>query len=702
MPYILQVLFLLSPLLAQQKILLQQNQQKSILNSSTEKVVQESAQQSLAIDTIISPVESIFARITGKHTLRQIGYDLFKIHGAPAAYVQNVPSEYILGPGDEVVFYMSGNIENAFTSTIDKSGMVYIQGLGPIRIAGMSLKEAERHINELARAKWSNVKITLSPGRIKGIKVFLTGEVRKPGVYLLKANSTILDLLFISGGILKTGSLRELEISRANGKSIKVDLYPFIFGGKPGHTILKEGDVIIVPPIRNVIAIEGGVYKPGIYETNQNTTISSLSKWAGLFPLFQKRAIIKRLATDSIHIFDVPYRDWKKFKLLSGDYITIPIPKLKSSGYIYIDGNIKKPGYYSFKKHLTLKKALNNAGGFLVKPYKDILIVRHKNLKSIDIMIPLYKTDSFTLKDKDSVLVFRGDIFSKKEPVSIYGYVKKPGIYQWHENLTLKSLLLLAKPRYDASLYNVIIYRHKNSTNTVIKRTSFEPTILKPGDVIFVPQDTLDNTRLKVCVKGAVKFPGVYTIPDGTSVAELIDIAGGFTNNAYKGGIYIIRHDGKVNQYERLSLFNILLSDTITSHNTDRLLNLLKGRILYRLPVTKNSLLKDMDTLNIPSVQQFVYIAGATVQPHSTAYRKGLTVKDVLKNTPLLNTADVKNAFAIGINGKVHTGEIQPGDIVYIPFKKETPHNFLKNVSLLTGIIYQITMSLFIIFQLKK
>ncbi len=653
-------------------------------------------------DTLLSPIESLFIHITGKKNLKQVGYEVFKVYGGDYVNTQNLSPDYTLGPGDEITIYVSGSIENTFTSVVDKRGTIFVPGLGPVKIAGMSIKNAEHFLNQLANRKWSNVKIFISPGRIRGIKVYLTGEVQHPGAYVLKAKSTVLDLLFIAKGLLKTGTLRDIVIVHENGSKTSIDLYPFIFGGKPQDVELKDGDVVVVQPIKKVVAIEGAVYKPGIYEIKNTTSLAQLAKWAGIMPINQKRAILRRIEYDSVRIFDISHDQWKTFLLKDGDYVTIPVSKYIKKGYIYIGGNIKKPGYYTYKPELTLKKAIYNAGGFLYTPYREAIIVRHKKLSTMSIRVMLAFSDTFKLQDKDSILLFREDILDKKEPVSIRGYVEHPGTFKWHKDLSLKSLILLAKPRAEASLDHIIVFkRHEKQTKVILKQqmTSF---FLDPGDVVYVPPDTFKTSFITVYAGGAVKYPGLYTLPAGSNVSYLLNLSGGFRENAYPAGIYIKRKIQSQHMYEKLSEFNLYILDSSARYLPDSLYSLLKSRILNKLPATLSTLLKNGDSLFVPTRTSFIYIAGATVQPHSLPYEKGLKLKDVIKKVPLLEVADKKNAFAVSINGKIHRDKLSPGDIVYIPFKKPKQSSGLKNLSYLSGLIYQFLATLFIIYQLKK
>jgi protein involved in polysaccharide export with SLBB domain len=109
----------------------------------------------------------------------------------------------------------------------------------------------------------------------------VTGEVNVPGMRTLSGLNTPIDALLLSGGIRKTGSLRNITIVRG-GRSIKLDLYGVLArGGAARLGNLTDGDRIIVPPLDGTVAVAGLVRRQGIYEMSGASTADALVRLAG-------------------------------------------------------------------------------------------------------------------------------------------------------------------------------------------------------------------------------------------------------------------------------------------------------------------------------------------------------------------------------------------------------------------------------------
>ena len=97
--------------------------------------------------------------------------------------------------------------------------------------------------------------------------MFVLGEAEKPGSYTVSGLSTMTNALFVSGGVKKIGSLRNIELKR-NGRLVTtLDLYDLLLhGDTSGDRQLLPGDVIFIPPIGNTVSVYGAVRRPAIYE----------------------------------------------------------------------------------------------------------------------------------------------------------------------------------------------------------------------------------------------------------------------------------------------------------------------------------------------------------------------------------------------------------------------------------------------------
>ena len=123
-------------------------------------------------------------------------------------------------------------------------------------------------------------------GDLRSIRVFVLGEAEKPGSYTVSGLSTMTNALFVSGGVKKIGSLRNIELKR-NGRLVTtLDLYDLLLrGDTSGDRQLLPGDVIFIPPIGNTVAVYGAVRRPAIYELkNERTAEQAIELAGGLLP----------------------------------------------------------------------------------------------------------------------------------------------------------------------------------------------------------------------------------------------------------------------------------------------------------------------------------------------------------------------------------------------------------------------------------
>ena len=209
--------------------------------------------ESITIDSISVP----------ERNRKVFGQEVFTTRSLTFEPNQNLatPTDYQLGPGDEVIIDIWGASEDRLRSTISPEGNIVIDQLGPIYLNGMTIEEANNHLRRMFAYKYAGVEeeetdISLTLGQVRTIQVNVLGEVKTPGTYRLSPFSNVFNAIYHSGGVSPIGSLRNVEVRR-NGKTIgNVDLYSYIFGGKDATGIsLREGDVIVVPAYSTLVNV---------------------------------------------------------------------------------------------------------------------------------------------------------------------------------------------------------------------------------------------------------------------------------------------------------------------------------------------------------------------------------------------------------------------------------------------------------------
>ena len=188
------------------------------------------------------------------------------------SFVDNMPTpiDFRLGPGDEIIISMWGDITSREIYTLNNEGSIFLDTIGFINISGMTVQQAkEKIISNLSKIYSTltntspTTQLDVALGKVLSMNIYFSGEVFKPGLHLIHPFSDIFVALISAGGIANSGSLRNIEIIRNNKKIETVDLYSFFLDGKSNFSKLKlvDGDVIHVPVVKKRVEIKGKYFK---------------------------------------------------------------------------------------------------------------------------------------------------------------------------------------------------------------------------------------------------------------------------------------------------------------------------------------------------------------------------------------------------------------------------------------------------------
>ncbi len=194
----------------------------------------------------------------------------------------NVTPDYVLGPGDQLLVRIWGQVNFNAQLTVDRTGSIYLPQVGEIHVAGLPYAQVRQHIHDAVGRIYKSYDLSVEMGQLRSIQVFVVGQARRPGTYTLGSLSTLVTALFATGGPAVQGSLRDIQLRR-NGQTIThFDLYDLlIFGDMSKDAQLLPGDVIYIPPVGPQIAVSGDVHIPAIYELKGATTVEESLRFAG-------------------------------------------------------------------------------------------------------------------------------------------------------------------------------------------------------------------------------------------------------------------------------------------------------------------------------------------------------------------------------------------------------------------------------------
>ena len=375
---------------------------------------------------------------------------------------------------------------------------------------GFTAKSSRNEI--LIKAKDSQEQIAVNlqtdvlPGDIITVKeyqkFFVDGEVAKPGSYNFLHGLTVNQAITMAGGFTQKSSRDEIFIkAKDSQEQIAVNL----------QTDVLPGDIIIIKEYKKFF-VDGEVAKPGSYDFLDGLTVNQAITMAGGFTQKSSRDEIFIKPQDSEKQIAVNLQT----KVLPGDILTI-----KQYQNFFIDGEVVKPGSYDFLHGLTINKAISIAGGFTDKASRDEIFIKTKDEKQI--AANLY-TD-----------VLPGDIIriKKYEKIFVDGEVKNSGGYEYLRDMTVKTAISMAGGFTETAVQDQIYISHKDDRKTQLLVDFYTP--LSPGDIITIKK------YKKFFVDGEVKNPDAYTYIKNMNVKTAISMAGGFTDQAARKQIHIIR-----------------------------------------------------------------------------------------------------------------------------------------------------------------
>jgi len=292
---------------------------------------------------------------------------------APMDYLQ-VPSDYIIGPGDGLQIRIWGQLEADLRITVDRSGQIYIPRVGQILVAGVHYGELEQHLkNEISRS-FRNFNLTANVGRLRSIQVLVVGNARYPGTYTISSLSTLVNAIFASGGPTRQGSLRHIQVRRDGTTITDFDFYDLLIKGDKSKDVrLQPGDVLYVPPVGPLAAISGSVNTSAIYELKGVSTLGDLIDIAGGFSSLADtgKITIERVAEHQARkTLEFPYDAASRIQpLQDGDIVRALsiVPSFQDT--VTLRGNVANPGRYPWKTGMRLRDLLPNPEALLTRRY---------------------------------------------------------------------------------------------------------------------------------------------------------------------------------------------------------------------------------------------------------------------------------------------------------------------------------------------
>jgi protein involved in polysaccharide export with SLBB domain len=292
---------------------------------------------------------------------------------SPVDWMQ-VPSDYIIGPGDELQIKIWGQVEASLRVIVDRSGQVYIPQVGQISVAGIHYGDLEAHLKREISKVFKNFNVTANIGRLRSIQVVVVGNARYPGTYTISSLSTLVNAIFASGGPAPQGSLRHIQVRRDGATITDFDFYDLLIKGDKSKDVrLLPGDVLYIPHVGPLVAISGSVNSPAIYEMKDDSTLNDLIEIAGNLSTVadtNKITIDRFVEHTARKTLEFPYDTQSRAEpLKDGDIVRVfsIVPRFEDT--VTLRGNVANPGRYQWKPGMRVRDLIPDAQALLTRRY---------------------------------------------------------------------------------------------------------------------------------------------------------------------------------------------------------------------------------------------------------------------------------------------------------------------------------------------
>jgi protein involved in polysaccharide export with SLBB domain len=567
------------------------------------------------------------------------------------------PENYRLGPDDELAITVFGNHEDNFRLIISPEGAIHLPGIGQIHVSGLTIEHAKKLItNKLSlhydAINYGKTFVSVTLGNIRSIKVIVIGEAFRPGTYTMPSVASVFNTLNACGGPNRNGSFREIKVIRNNKTIAIIDVYDFLLTGEIDNNIqLQDQDVLKIEPYIKRIELKGELKNIGYFEAKDGESFQNMVNYAGGFTTnaYKDRVVVLRNTEKEKKVDDVAFANFGSFPVEDGDVFEITPLLDRFENRVQIKGAVFRPGTYALSDGLTLRQLIEKADGLREDAFLHRgTIIREKDnreteMLSFNVNDVISGESDINLKKEDIVSIASAIEMQETRKVSIFGEVKTPGEYGYHENMSLQDLIFSAGGFKDnAEVTNIEVYRleidpkilrageqiAKRHTFTIDKNLDGLDFTLTPHDHVIIRPISGYTEIKKVMIEGEVLFPGNYILTSNKErISDVIKKAGGLNKSAYPEGAFMIRKletsiaEEKIEQTVTESVVT-KYSDTtkLQSNATEAVVGIQLNEILKRPGSKWDLYLEDGDIISIPKELQTVQVRGQVLLPSLVRY----------------------------------------------------------------------------------
>lgn len=574
----------------------------------------------------VSTEEKAVAKTTEEKELKQFGYDLFA--GTPTTFAPTseipIPSDYVIGPGDQVRIQYFGKQSGSIELYVGRDGSIQIPDLGPISAAGKTFDALREEIKSLAEEQQIGVKAFVSLGELRSIRIFMLGEVSRPGSYTVSSLSTLTNALFVSGGISPIGSLRNIQLKRAGEIVTTFDLYDLLLKGDTSNDArIQPGDVIFVPPVGTLVGVSGEVKRPAIYELKSSTTANELIALSGgytpnAFPSLSQIERITKEGIKEVIDLDLTTAASESTPLSNGDVLKVYSTLDRTENVVTLSGMVDRPGVFQWYEGMVLTDVITNLNDLL--PTADlnyVVIERQEPLTGLISVLSVDLIESFNNPSQAS-----NPKLHAKDKIHVFS----------DERAT-----------------------YRKELDSIVAKLQHQATFGQPAQI--------------VTINGSVRHQGTYPLKKDMTIADLITASGNLTVDAYTFYSLIERKDHKTGY---ISVVSTNLHEALQNPKSSENHVLLANDKVYILnensETYQETISSIVDRLRAQATSEnpeaVVKIGGDVKHPGEYPLEKNMTISDLIRAAgQFTQSAFVSEAELV----RTTTGDTQRRDRVIIP-----------------------------------
>jgi len=633
-----------------------------------------------------APEPNEFQRFVAQSTgqsLPLFGQNLFA--GVPTTFapVENVPvtADYVVGPGDELLVRVWGQVDGDFRALVDRNGTVNLPRVGVFNVAGVRYQDLHAFLRNAIGRLYKNFDLSVSLGQLRSIQVFVVGQARRPGSYTVSSMSTLVNALFAAGGPSAKGSMRRIQLKRADAVVTEFDLYDLLLkGDKSKDARLLPGDVIFIPPAGALVAVSGSVNVPAVFELRATESpFGEVLAWAGGLSTTAsgQRAVVERIEDRKARKVDefTLGREGLARRLRDGDVVRVFALTPRFDAAVTLRGFVAEPAHYPWRAGMRVRDLI---------PSKEALVSRE-----------VWRVRNRAEKtEPGSEAELRNEVKRAEEVNWDYAVIER-----LKDDLTTDLLPF-------------------NLGKAVLEGDAAQNLELRADDIltVFSKKDIdvpVASQARYVRIEGELRAAGVYKVLPGETLRQLVARVGGLTPQAYLYGAEFSRESTRQAQQRQLdqALSRIELearrisaerAQAITTSEDaaaarreadaqQALIAKLRavkasGRIVLDIPPQPSRLadlpdiaLEDGDRLFVPPRPSVVSVFGAVFNQNAFIHREDKRVSDYLAQAGgPTRDADTGQLYVIRADGTVLSKEnrgwlslegerLMPGDAVVVP-----------------------------------